>query len=70
MVTMQVMLVSSSAAVFDTMRDVPPFTLSAWRTQVTALLLLLPACYQLTRLDAGELAADWDHLVLHEYMTA
>lgn len=37
---MQVLAVSSAAAAFESMSDVPPLSLGTWRLQLTSVLLL------------------------------
>lgn len=42
----QVLAVSSAGAVFEQMRDVAPFTLAAWRLQLTSVILMCGALWQ------------------------
>lgn len=51
---MQVLAVSSAAAVFSKMSDVPAITLAAWRLQLTSLVLLPGAIVQYRRLEAED----------------
>jgi drug/metabolite transporter (DMT)-like permease len=44
--TTQVLAVSSAATAFESVREVPPLTLAAWRLQLTSVLLGCGAAYQ------------------------
>lgn len=58
----QVCAVSSAAAVFSMMGDVPPVTLAAWRLQLTTVILACGACWQWPRMctaDKVRARQDW-----------
>lgn len=52
-VPLQVLAVSSAGAVFEQMRDVAPFTLAAWRLQLTSVILMCGALWQWRGMVSG-----------------
>ncbi|KAK9786679.1 hypothetical protein WJX73_009946 [Symbiochloris irregularis] len=54
LLALAICLVSSSAATFETMPDVPPSALAAWRAQATSILLVPFAAWQLFCMKAEE----------------
>ncbi len=63
--TAQVLAVSSAAAVFKMMEDVPAITLAAWRLQLTTVLLFMGAAWQWRGMNSDERRQTWQnaHLV-------
>ncbi|MEW5305400.1 MAG: hypothetical protein WDW36_007940 [Sanguina aurantia] len=51
LLTAAVLAVSSAGAVFEQMRDVAPFTLAAWRLQLTSVILMCGALWQWRGMD-------------------
>ncbi|KAK9812004.1 hypothetical protein WJX73_007954 [Symbiochloris irregularis] len=51
---LSVLMISSAGPTFASLREVPPVTLPAWRTQVTTILLLVPGLVQFFCLNKGD----------------